>query len=311
MSILRAFGDSLSSGFTPAEDLYVTKIADHLDCDLENHAVSGSQAADQSFLCYGVVPNADDIATILVGVNDVYGYGANTLKREQGFVPFLRALIARNALPDRVTARSSGMSYFGSWSNSGFNGVGKLSSSPWDPYAAACYVSGTAIYIFGAIHNASSSEGKVDVKVDGTVIGSIETHGTAIGNTSLGQTVSPACWRFAGLSPGSHLVQLISANNKTFFLDEIAGSEQSAYPAVYVGDISRRHPLADYDLTTQLYCGSILTTIHELRSDGLNVTPFAINSAIDPVREIYPDGIHWNSSGQTKAYQQLLAAIGT
>lgn len=307
MTELHAFGDSLSSGFTPSEDLYLARIADHFGYTLVNHAVGGSQAADQSFLCYDITPSADNVYSVLIGINDVYTYGTDTTKRTEGFIPFHRALVAWNALPDKVFARD--MDTAGTWTNTGFNSIGCFMPSPSPGGAKACHVSGDAIYVFGAIHNYATSEGKVDIKVDGTIIGSIETKGTLVDNTSLGRNVSLGCWSFRGFGAGSHLVQTVQSNTKTFFLDAVAGSDQATKPYVYVGDISRRHPLANYDATTGLYNASILTTLHELRGDGLNVAPFYVNRNIDPVLDISKDGVHPNDSGQDRIYSSLLAAM--
>lgn len=312
MTDYHSFGDSLSVLYSPSSGLYVNQVADNFGWSITNHAVSGSMAADQSFLCYGITPSSDSVASVEIGLNDAAHSGMDGNKLEYGFVPFHRGLVAWNALPAKVTARSTAMYYTGTWSNTSFNSIGKYTSSPsMGGDTAGCFVSGQSIYIFGAIENHPASEATVTVRVDSVNVGTIQTHGTLVGNTVLGRTYSLACWRFWGLSSGSHLVQLTLSSTTCFFLDAVAGSDQPYYPPVYVGDIHRIHPLYSYDPAIRFYNGAILSNLQGLCSDGLNIKPFYVSDVIDPVFDLSQEGVHWNESGQNNVAQALIGVASS
>lgn len=310
------YGDSLSSAFPPSpNDLCVKIVADHFSRALNNRAQGGAQAADQSYLCYGVTPVDTTSYSVLTGFNDVYNFGTDAVKFGNGFIPCHMANVAHLAMPNKVSARSMYDAHkFGAWTDSGFNtGIGMHNSNPQIGDALAfSNISGKLICIFGAIHDAVSSEGVANVLIDNVIVGQIAMKGYQIGATALGSTLTMGCWPFRVADDGPHLVQVIATNNKTLFIDQVAGSgDQLTLPQVIVGDLSRRHPLITMDPVTALYNAAITTNTYLLRSAGLNVHPAYISKVVDPVEDVLGDDVpHWGLTGQQHVGAELIRAMG-
>lgn len=299
-----AFGDSVTASFpgnsVPFEQMYITRLSAELHSPITVRAVSGAQAADQSFVATQCA--AGDNATILIGANDARLYG---MPRIGYYEAFLRNLIVSMAAPNKIIARN--MSLTGAWSNTMVNSIGKNTTSPGAK--ASAQVSGTSVYVSYIVQDNAAAGGIATIKIDGSVVGSINSTGTNM-TTQNGLSYAPACARFSGLSDGAHAVEVeVTSAGKIFYLDYIAGSDQPLKPNVYVGNVLRQR-LAGLgtDTTVSAYNGVVDKIVTELRQDGLGITLVDVSSKLDPVADLL-DGIHPNVTGQNKLFTEFRAAM--
>ena len=300
-------GDSITASFpgnpvAPA-DLYPAKLAASLGLTEYNMAVSGAQAADQSFAATVLVPSAANTHTVLIGANDARLYPPSKLSMWERFT---RDLILKNALPQRVTARSAGMTLSGAWSNTLVNTVGKNTTAAGAK--ATAVVSGAAVYVSFIIQDNVSAGGVANVKIDGVLAGTINSASLGL-VTQNGLTYAPGSVRFGGLASGSHTVEIeVTSSGKIFYLDFIAGSDQPSNPAVYVGEVLRQS-YAGYgsDANVALYNAALASITDDLALDGLDVSLVELD--LVPATDL-ADGIHPNTAGHQKIFDAFLAAIG-
>jgi lysophospholipase L1-like esterase len=307
-----AFGDSntLGTGVTQAQ-AWPDLVASNLGVALTNNAVSGAQAADQSFLTYSTTPSASNDYLVSLGTNDAEVYGADSQKLA-GYVSFLQDLIVYLAAPNRVTGRAMTLTGSG-WGNTGSEPFGVQTSSAGA--TATATVSGTAVYVSYVVFNAADNNGTFTVAVDGVNQGTVNPNGTYIGNTQLGKQWSPGVTRFGGLSAGSHTVTVTqNSPGSLIFVDWIAGSNQASKPTVRVFDVIRRATAAyangNSDANIANYNAAISTMVSNLATDGLNVSDIDIASIIDPAADLQSDGIHLNVTGHQIVASAVETAIG-
>lgn len=301
-------GDSITASFpgntVPATSLYTYKLGAELNRSIVNRAVSGAQAADQSLAATSFVPSANDIHTVLIGANDVRLYPQSKIPMWERFV---RDLVLKMAVTNRVNATGS-VTLAGSWSNTVVNTVGKNTTQ--NGAKATATVSGTAVYVSFIIQDSALAGGVVSVKIDGVTVGTIDS--TSLGlATHNGASYAPGAVRFGGLSDGNHTVELeVMSSGKIFYLDFIAGSDQAAYPAVYVGNVIRQI-FGGYgtDANVAAFNASISSIVSELALDGLNVSLVDESATINPLTDLV-DGIHPNAAGHQKIFEAFMAQVG-
>lgn len=296
-------GDSNSRGHNlPAGQDWPTLLADALGTTKTVIGSSGHMAADQAWLMYGVSPVIDRDYLISIGTNDAQHYGADTTKRN-AYAAFLRAIAVWCGAPTRFTARSGGMAFAGTWTDTPVNSIGRMTTN--NGATATKTVNGTAVYVAVIIQNLASSQSIFEVRIDGVLVDTITLSGVAIGNTLIGRSYAPACFRFGGLAAGSHVVQVKSISGNALFLEWIAGSDQSAKPGVFIADIVKRvatgyasTPSTNSDANVADYGAAAFAVADELALDGLNVSKVPLNAVFNPATHLQADGIHYNTSGQ-------------
>lgn len=139
-------GDSVTSSFAEntvqSTSLYPYKLGAALNRKVINRAVSGAQAADQSLAATSFIPNANDIHTVLIGANDVHLYPPS---KKPMWERFVRDIVLKMAIVNRVNATSGAVALTGAWSNTVVNTVGKNTTQ--NGAKATATVSGTAVYV--------------------------------------------------------------------------------------------------------------------------------------------------------------------
>lgn len=317
MSALATFGDSITVG-SPYSAPWTPAVASALSRTLVNRAVNGDQAADQAFAAYGFVPNATDLCTFLLGTNDQRTYGGNATKKVE-YERFLRSVILSAAAPSRVTAMSGSMSFpAGTWTPTAVNTIGKYVDGIGGKASAT--VSGTAVYIQCILQDSAGAQVNLKVTIDSVVQPTQSIGGLGM-TTVNSRTYAPGVLRFGGLSSGSHLVELeviaplVGTSPNRFYLDYIAGSSQAVKPAGYVLTIPRM-TAAGYaatgigsDAIVADYNAIIAGIVSGLAADGLNVSLVDLWAAIDPATDLDSGGVHFITSGATKAANAVLAVI--
>jgi lysophospholipase L1-like esterase len=307
---LHAFGDSITVGYGVAQS-YAATLAANLSTPLVNRAVNGAQAGDQAFAAYSFAPNAADVHIVQAGTNDQWRYGADATKLGY-FAAALRSLIVTCTAPSKVTARSGGMTFSGSWDNTIVNQIGKNTTGIGNK--ATAMVSGTAVYVQVILQDHPHAWAKASVKIDGVTVGMIDAMCAGV-LTHNGLGYPPGMFRFAGLSDGPHTVEVeVTTSGKYFYVDWIAGSAQSAKPAVYVGNVPRMSAaayagLGGSDANVAAYNAAIAAIVAELAGDGLNVHGVDTYAVVSPSSDLLPDGVHPNVGGHLKISGAYLATI--
>lgn len=302
---LITFGDSLTVGSgVSASDCYANKLAASMAIGRTNHAVSGAQAADQSFAATGFNPSSSNLHTVLIGANDVRLYGPAKLAM---YERFLRNLVLDLALPSRINATASSVTYTGAWSNTQVNSIGKNTTQ--QGAKATAQVSGTSVYVSFIIQDHASAGGVVSVRIDGATVGTIDSASQGMA-TQNGLAYAPAAVRFGGLSAGPHTVELeVTSSGKIFYLEFVAGNDQTTRPSVYVGNVLRQN-YAGYgtDANVAAYNAAIASLVAALGSDGLQVALVDASALLSPSTDLI-DGIHPNVTGHQKIHDAFLTAI--
>lgn len=271
-------------------------------------------AADQAWLLYGVPPVVDRDYLISLGTNDAQHYGTNATKRD-AYAAFLRAIAVWCGAPTRFTARSGGMALTGTWADTPVNSIGKMTTN--NGATATKTVNGTAVYVAVIIQNLASSQSVFEVRIDGVLVDTITLSGVTIGNTIVGRSYAPACYRFGGLDDGPHVVQVKSISGNALFLEWIAGSDQQAKPGVFVADVVKRTATGyassgNSDSNVADYGAAAFAVADELALDGLNVSKVPLNAVFDPSLHLQPDGIHYNTAGHPvvkDAFKEVIAPV--
>lgn len=302
------FGDSITNGVGASsyseswagqwQDLYTTI----------NTAVNGDQAGDMSYeIQTNHEPDINDIYTVMIGTNDHRQYKADATK--QGFFEaFFRQSLAWLALPSRTIARD--MTESGTWSNTGANSIGRLTTQ--NGATSQATVSGTGVYVGYIIQNSLSSEGTAEVRIDGNLVGTISTYGDM--DTINGRTFAPAAAYFGGLADTSHTVEItVTSTGENFYLDYVAGSPQTP-PQILVSNIIKMSAAAYSTYGTSeanviAYNGIISDVLAEFAADGVAITSVDNFTDIDPSTDLDPDGVHPNDTGHDIIYNNFYEAI--
>nr|WP_080577238.1 SGNH/GDSL hydrolase family protein [Sinorhizobium fredii] len=309
-------GDSITVGVgVTTAQRYATLSANSLSRTIVSRAKSGDMAADQGQKAIAIKRGSGDIATIMVGVNDQRIYRASVVKRGY-YIAFLLRLILDSTATVRKTGRSTAIAKYGTWSNTAVNNFGVTTTLK--SAKATATVSGTAVYIGSIIQNHPAAKGVAQVRIDGVLKGTISSDGTGDGGmtTANGLAYGPAAFRFGGLSPGNHKVELTvtSANGQNFRLDYIAGNANQTGVKTFVSNVIRMNAygyakFGGSDSSVAAFNADIATLIDTLSDDGLDA--FLVNNwaAINPATHLLPDGVHPNPAGHSKIYTVFRSAI--
>jgi lysophospholipase L1-like esterase len=292
---MRAFGDSITVGVgasAPAKSWAGLLFS--------NKAVSGSQAVD-----VGAAIQVADISqqsdfTLMVGTNDHRSYLNDPTKMEF-FRRFYRQCVAWLLLPQKIKANDSRMTYTGTWGNTQANTFGKNTYQAGA--TATCTVNGTTVFVGYIIQNYPTSGADAIVKIDGNVIGTLNSFGVM--NSVNGATYGPACAHFDGLADGPHTVEIIqNTQGKVFYLDFIAGSAEQSGNLIAI-NIPKMSNAAYLQFgTSEQNVIAYNTIISDVLAE-FGIAPKDAFSALNPAADLTADGVHPNDSGHAKLFNLL------
>jgi hypothetical protein len=259
-------------------------------------AASGATAASQAAAVYGVTPNSSDTYRYMIGTNDQRLSGGSANKRAN-YAAHMACLVGWSALDAKKTRTDPSWSFTGSgWTNSGVYGIGKRSASTGDK--ATFSFTGTAVRICGIAQN--SQNGVASVKVDGNVVGSWSF--TGVGGASIESPgYAPTVFDVAGLSAGSHTVEIEHTSGSYVYLDWWASDAPSR--SIIVGNTPRMTAAgyATYggsDANVALFNADLLTVVETLNDVfGATIKIADVNAAVVPASDLLSDGIHLDQSG--------------
>lgn len=296
------FGDSYSapSSWPTALQRWADRLAYYAGVSLNNQALGSRMSADMAYAMYGVTPGPANV--LLLNTNDAAIWGPYSAKRAAA-LDAVRALVAWNAAPSRVNARS--MSVSGYWLNTPLagNAVGLYNPPGYPGATLSGSVSGTAVYVQFIQQNGNDFQ--CEVRIDGVLVDTINGNGTAVGCTYVGNSAWPAARRYGGLSAGSHTVQLKPINAGQYaFIDAIYGSDQATKPNVVICKVPYR-TAAGYamfagnsDANIDTFNAALAALVSEFAGDGLNVS--MVDAGTNPATDLQGDGVHPAKAGDLK-----------
>lgn len=306
-----AWGDSLTVGVNASPigtNSYIHLLETYLGTSITNHAVSASQAGNQGTVIEGFATSGTDTHLIMVGSNDFRKYIADTTKRSF-FERAWMQVVTNLALPSKAV-RGSGLTFTGTWTNGG-SGWNRTTASGAKVSAT---VSGSTIFIGSTIQNSGTPNGTANIKVDGTVVGTISSNGVGC-MTFLGVDYFPTGYRISGLGSGPHVVEIeCTSSGQYLYVDWIAGIDQPSRPKLFVATLpqmsSARYTTdGTSDALLQSYNTFISGSVTALQTDGLDITLVDGYNAVDPATGLDPDGIHFNNTGHAQMKQAWVDAI--
>jgi hypothetical protein len=255
VQIYHAFGNSITFGIGASipSKRYVSLIATDKALVLTDLGVSGSQACD--VVDAQIMPNENPgttnvaIYTEMVGINDADVKGAGAY--EANYNNCLTAGLSWLGIPSTYKTFAQNGSTSGSWSDDGSwpQGVGLFSTTSGSTLTLTLVTTGGPIYLWYRMMD--SNGGTFTYALDGGAATTINTAPTATISTQNGGVFGRGVVRLAGVSPGTHRVNI----NVT--------SATSASNSVSIGGIGTPGSPSDKDVS-DVYQGGVT----KQRQDG-------------------------------------------
>lgn len=278
---VNAYGDSITIGDglpSPSTQNWAVGFAAGAGLTLlNNYAVVGDRMNDAGEIAaaYSNSPATDTASIIIPGANDSGDYP--TPSHRPILVDGYRAFAAWLALPtgQKVTA-TSGITFSGSWSAyTEFGLAGKYTVTVND--TAAATLSGSAVYIAGWV--SAGNDSIIEVRVDGLLKGTFTMTNPLSSDTFGGSlpasTAYPYCYRVAGLTAGSHTVQVkfASTDDAGAMAVQWMGSNGTLAGAGPLVGIGATLPYNDSNTSGYITALNVVSAamVAELASDGLRV----------------------------------------
>jgi len=321
---ISAFGDSQTEAtyYSNSALRWRSILAASLGQTVTSHASGGHQTGDQlPAVIAKATPGANDKSLFFLGTNH-QKLGVNSTLQGY-FIDSLRALILQRALAVKQPAATHGTEA-GSWTSVGlvFPSFGKASTATGSTKTFT--LSGTTVYLSILVIDTAGDTGTYEVRIDG---GSWQSfNAVAAGITSPnGYPYNERAHRFAGLSSGSHTIEVKQTGGTKLYVQWAGGNDQSIKPPVYVGNLVRMSAAgyATFGSSTanvQSYNTDLAAMVAELVADGLNVTLVDLYNALNDTTDLtmvgncsgscQPDGLHISDSGQAKVAAAFLTAMG-
>lgn len=327
-SFMNGVGDSVAAGSnaTTTENQYRSLVAANYGATVFGTPVGSTQIVDQVtsdgagrnqvFFTTGYSP--DDYWTWMAGYNDMRYHGTNATALET-FARCLRAAVAWiSRMPDQCKQTShADWSFTGTWSTSTqANLATRFSSTASD--SATVTVDGTAVTLCYMGRWGLGDGATVNVTIDGTSVGSIDTN---LGISSGYGGGSPTRFalmavRFAGLSAGAHTVQITIASAGVAQLAFVCGTGTATTP-----DVRLSGPLkmasAGYsssspynqgsDAAVALYAAAVESIAAEAAADGRKVRYIDINDYWT-ISNMDTDLVHPTNAGHVQLADAFIAA---
>ena len=253
--------------------------------------------------------------TYMIGTNDLWIYGTSTTNQAI-FQGAHQAEIAWLAIPEgnKTRGQNGAVTYTGTWSNSTYYGgtLGRVSNTSGSTATISTY--GTVAYV--AVTMQDGNAGTFSLAIDGGAATSYNAFSSGTIATHWGRTYTPYLIRIGTLADGPHTIVLTvtsatSSSNKVW-LDWVAGNEGFATqsgPQVYAAGVPRQHATSYTDAQIQSYCTLIRQDVSTLAADGLTIAYVDTTSYINPLTDLYTDGIHPLDSGFAHLYTAFMAAM--
>jgi lysophospholipase L1-like esterase len=313
---ISAFGDSQTEAtYTASANRWRTILAGNLGQTITSYAHGGDQVGDQlPFFVARTAPGASDKSIIWLGTNH-QKLGVDATKQGY-FKDALRSVILQRALATKQAAASvAGES--GTWAGTGlWTSFGRASSAVTSTKTFT--VSGTSVYLGMLIVDTAGAAGTYEVKIDGGTAQSFSS--TAAGLTSPnGYPYSERGHRWAGLSSGSHTIEVKMTGASNLYVQWAGGSAQSVKPKVYVANIPRMSSASGLGYAAwggstanvQSYNTDIAAVVAELVADGLDVTLVDLYSVLNDTTDLHSaDGLHISDAGHVKVAAAFYSAMG-
>ncbi|HET6890485.1 MAG TPA: SGNH/GDSL hydrolase family protein [Pyrinomonadaceae bacterium] len=305
----RAFGDSITDGTGASGEAskWRNVLGTALGVSITSFAHGGDMVGDQTNEVYSVQPVAGDVSLISLGVNDQRIYGANTVKQAY-FRDGLRNHIAWLALGSKQTARSVG-GEAGVWSNTGILGIGRASTSVGSTKTFT--LEGTAVYVSLILADSAGANGPYEISIDGGSPQSFNSNAPGVTSYN-GYPYNERLHRFAGLSSGTHTLQVKMTGPSNLYVQWAAGNAQTVKPKVFVGNVIKAngYQWGGSEANVLAYNVDIAAVVAELAADGLDVTLVDLCSVVNPASDLHPaDGLHPADSGHAKIAEAFRLAI--
>ncbi|MGK9200489.1 hypothetical protein [Sinorhizobium meliloti] len=283
-----------------------------------NRAYSGDMAQDQAFKGMGVARAATSTAVVICDINDARLINAGKIGRYKEFVA---RIVGDIVLPVRKTWRSGSITKTGAWANTQVDPIGMYANTAG--VKASGTVNGTVVYVGLLVDNHTMSQGvAADVYIDGVKKGSISSDNIGVnvnGDTQNGLRYGPTLVRFAGLTSGSHTVEVrMTTTGKNQYMSYIAGNaDQPDTAKVLVGNGYKLNAtgIASYGVTEAesiQYRDAIAAVVSQFAADGFDVSVVNTFDAVDPNAHLMSDGLHWNANGHIavkNAIQAMTPAV--
>lgn len=244
----------------------------------------------------------------MVGTNDHRTYRNDTAK-QAAFKAFLRQCIAWIAIPTKTLARSSAVTYTGTWGNTAANNIGKQTTAMGAK--ASVSFTGCGVVVGYILQQDPAAMSTATIKIDGVSVGSLSSY--AAMSTVGGRMFAPAAAYFGGLSDGPHTIEIENTvAGKIFYFDYVAAVPQTS-PRIVVSNIIKMTPAAyatynTSDANVVAFNVLVASVAGEFASHGLPVVPVDNFSGIDPAIHL-PDGVHPNDSGHAIIHANIQAGL--
>ena len=311
-----AFGDSLTDGSGADAPIhtngYAWKLATRLGLPLTNFAHGGDMVPDQVGRAYSIRPAADDLFTIMLGVNDERIYGVDATKQGY-FRDGLRALVTWLALGQRTLAVNGGVETGNSWTNTALYGIGRRATAVGD--SKIFTNTGSVAYLSMII--APSTLCTYTLTKDGSVIGSFDANAPGVTSYN-GWPYSERLHRIVGLVPGDQ-IGITMTGGSYCYVEWFGDNNQAGKPRVFVGNVVRQVSggpqgyamWGGSDANVAAYNVDVAQTVVDLHADGLDVTLVDVWSVVNTTTDIWQpvDGIHPTQSGHNKMADTFYNAI--
>lgn len=281
-----------------------------------NRAYSGDMAQDQAFKGMGIVRAGSSTAVVICDINDARFVNAAKIGR---YKEFIARIIGDIVLPTRKTWRSASIVKTGAWANTQVDPIGMYANT--SGVKASGTVNGTVAYVgFLPDNHAMSDNVAADVYIDGVKKGTISCDNLGVntgnGNTYNGLRYGPALARFAGLSAGSHSVEVrMTTSGKNQYMSYTAGNDdQPATATVLVGNCYKLNAtgIASFGVTEAdsiLFRDAAEAVVSQFAADGFDVRVIDTFTAINPASHLMADGLHWNAAGHIAVKNAIAASL--
>jgi hypothetical protein len=299
------FGDSigLGVGVQTSSQVYAQIFANALGLPINNNfSVDGAHQAAFLTQATGVTPSVATGSITIVGANEIGESAAQPLYIPQ-YILSAQAFAVWLGLPPANVVQTSGMTFAGTWSDHPLFGIdGKFSGTPGS--TATATVSGTTVYVttFGGI--SGNFNQSYTVTIDSTVVLTETGFNTYVDSI-------PLCYRFSGLSAGSHTVVITATGTTPNYatISFIAGNSGTSFPLVVLGNTIQNASVGSDIPTITAMNTALATMVSNLDADGLDVLgvndyPAITTTATPP--EYAVDGVHPNQLGNQLLAQAFL-----
>lgn len=314
---ISAFGDSQTEAtYTASANRWRTILATSLGQTITSYVHGGDQVGDQlPFVIARPAPSATDTSIIFLGTNH-QKQGVNATKQGY-FKDGERSLILQRALATKQPAASVA-GEVGTWAGTGlWPSFGRASTAVGSTKTFT--VSGSTVYLGMLIVDTAGGAGTYEVKIDGGTAQSFNSSASGLTSPN-GYPYSERAHRWAGLSSGSHTIEVKMTGASSLYVQWAGGNSQTVKPKVYVANIPRMSsstaPGMGYAAwggstpNVQSYNTDIAAVVAELISDGLDVTLVDIYNAVNDTTDLHTaDGLHLSDAGHVKVAAAFLTAM--